>query len=69
MWKCSITRNVQHVSGYFVGGQHPFPMHTLSPPVASIAHLIAVTIVYGNLMDATQMEDEKGLEDWLRIDA
>ena len=52
-----------------VGGRHPFPAHTLSPPVASVAHLIAVTVVYGNLMDATQMENEKRFEDWSRIDA
>ena len=52
-----------------MGGRHPFPAHTLSPPVASVAHLIAVTVVYGNLMDATQMENEKRFEDWSRIDA
>ena len=48
---------------------HPFPAQTLSPPVASVAPLVAVTVVHGDLVDAGQMEDEKGLEDWSRIDA
>jgi ureidoglycolate hydrolase len=52
-----------------VCGRHPFPTQTLNPPVASIAHLIAVTEVYGDLVDAAQMKNEKGLEDWSRIDA
>jgi hypothetical protein len=52
-----------------VCGRHPFPAQTLSPPVASVAHLIAVTVVDGDLVNAAQMENEKGLEDWSRIDA
>ena len=52
-----------------VGGRHPFLVHTLSSLIASVAHLIAVTVVYGDLVDATQMENEKRFENWLRIDA